>query len=326
MRILLIICFLYSPVFAKEGRDVLPELTSADGKQTMRALPVAVVGEKIRFRKETGKTFMAEPEKFSEQDAVQLRAWAKAMGKNPHNRVLARVRAAKTLRVLFIGNSYSFKIPKEFEKLAKSEGKKIEVDQVTKGGWTLARHAKAQDTLGKIAKGKWDVVVLQEQSQTPAFPEHQRTLIMDAAAKKLADTTRDAGAIPVFFLTWGRQNGDKQNAASFPNDTYAAMQKRLISGYKNVAAHAGGAYVVPVGEVWSTLRQMKQDEGLYTKDGSHPAKRGNYLGACVFFSALYNEKLEGDAKDIEGSESIRGAASMARLVPLPYPLQPLVKP
>jgi len=319
MRILLVLCILCSPLLAKE---TFPQLTSADGQKIMRAKPVAVEGEKILFLKEGGKTFTSSPAKFSEKDRRNLQEWTTAMGNNPHAALVNRVKKAKTLRVLFVGNSYSFKIPKEFAKLAKSEGKGISVEQVTKGGWTLAKHAAAKETLDKISKGRWDVVVFQEQSMVPAFPEGQRSKQMDGPAKKLADAAREAKAIPVFFLTWGRKDGDKKNATAFPNDTYTAMQKRLIAGYKNAAAQAGGAYVVPVGEVWSMLRQMKKDEGLYSKDGSHPAKRGNYLGACVFYNALYNEEVKKVDGNVEGADDISSAATAARLVSLPFPLRP----
>ncbi|MCP5537057.1 MAG: hypothetical protein H7A51_12630 [Akkermansiaceae bacterium] len=317
MRMLIAVCILCSPVLAKE---VFPTFVSADGKQTMRARPVAVDAGKIKFEREDGSAFVAGPDKFSEKDQKQLRAWADAMKNHAHAALIARVQAAETLRVLFVGNSYSFQIPKAFENLAKAEGKKIHVEQVTKGGWTLAKHASAQATLDKIARGKWDVVVLQEQSQLPAFQEPQRSQQMDAPARQLADAVRTADAIPVFFLTWGRKDGDRQNAAVFPDDTYEAMQKRLASGYRKTAAHAGGAYVVPVGEAWSMLHQMKKDDGLYAADGSHPAKRGNYLGACVFYSSLYDAKVTQSARDIPDAETIRRAAASARLAPLPYPL------
>ena len=62
---------------------------------------------------------------------------------------------------------------------------------------------------------------------------------------------------------------------------------------------------------------MKKDEGLYSGDGSHPAKRGNYLGACVFYNALYNERVKKKAAHIADSDKIRDVASMAGLVSPP---------
>lgn len=207
-----------------------------------------------------------------------------------HRELVDRVKSSTPLRVLFVGNSYSFNIPKAFETLANSEGEKVEVEQVTKGGWTLEKHAKAEATLEKIAKGKWDVVVLQEQSQMPAFPEDQRRNLMDPAAKSLADAIRKAGAIPVFFQTWGWRDGDTQNAKTYPGDTFEAMQKRLISGYRNAAKAAGNAHVIPVGEIWAKVRASRDGDSLYAKDGSHPAAAGNQLGAAVFYAALFDKR------------------------------------
>jgi len=240
--------------------------------------------------------------------------------KNRHAELVRRVKHANPLRVLFVGNSYSFKIPKVFEKLAKSEGKKIVVGQVTRGGWTLAKHAASQETLGRISGGNWDVVVLQEQSMLPAFPAGQRNQQMNPPAKKLVDAVRSSGAIPVFFLTWGRRDGDKINAAVFPNDTYAAMQKRLITGYQAAAQYAGGVHIIPVGKVWSALRRVGKDKGLYAADGSHPASRGNYLGACVFYVAFYNQPVRRPSRRIMGAAEIAKAAEAAKL---PRSLKPV---
>lgn len=295
------------------------ELKSADGSRIISAMPIAVEGKKIQFEKENGEMFLAGLGFFAEADQKNLKAWMAAASKFPHAAVVDRVKKAKTLRVLFVGNSYSFQIPKVFATLAKEEGKSVEVRQATNGGWTLAKHAATHATLDYIATGKWDIVVLQEQSLVPSFPEGQRGPLMDAPAKALASAVRDAGAIPVFFLTWGRRDGDKINAKTFPNDTYEAMQKRLGIGYRKAAKQAGGAYLVPVGEIWKMTRTLGKDEGLYTKDGSHPGKRGNYLAACVFFSAFYNAQVSQKSEGIDGWEGLAASAATARLVRRPYP-------
>ena len=215
-----------------------------------------------------------------------------SVAETPGEEVVARVRAAKPARILFVGNSYSFQIPKEFAKLAKREGRKVEVEQVTKGGWDWAKHAKAEGTLARIRDGKWDVVVLQEQSQTPAFGRAQREQEMIPAAKTLVAAVRKAGAVPVFFVTWGRRDGDKQNAQVYPDDTMEAMQERLLAGYREAAEAAGGAVLVPVGPAWLRAKKAGRLDGLFAKDGSHPAADGNYLGACVFYTSFYDAPVE----------------------------------
>jgi len=220
-----------------------------------------------------------------------------------------RVHSADTLRVLFIGNSYSFKIPKQFAKIAKAEGKKVEVEQSTRGGWTLKRHSHSDKTLGKIREGKWDIVVLQEQSQIPSLPEDVRQKNMKAAAQKLVEEVRKVGAVPVFFLTWGRKVGDRDHAKIFPNDTYQAMQKRLNHGYAAASQETGGVWVVPVGQVWSSVRAAKFAGDLYAKDGSHPSVLGNYLGGCVFYASFYNEPVKKAGSKPPGAKKLAQAAA-----------------
>ena len=215
-----------------------------------------------------------------------------SMAETLDEQLVARVRGAKPARILFLGNSYSFKIPKAFAELAKREGRKVVVAQETKGGWTLAKHAKAETTMAKIRSGKWDVVVLQEQSQMPAFGKGQREEEMIPAAKTLVAEIRKAGAIPVFFLTWGRRDGDKQNGKAFPDDTMETMQGRLLTGYREAADAAGGAVLVPVGPAWQRAGKAGHLDRLFAKDGSHPAADGVYLGACVFYTTFYDVTIK----------------------------------
>jgi len=228
-----------------------------------------------------------------------------------HKEATKRVTSTKTPRILFIGNSYSFQVPKVFETIAKAEGKKIHVEQITKGGWTLKKHASNKETLDSIATGKWDIIVLQEQSQIPAFPEDQRAQLMNPAAIKLATAAKKSGAIPIFYQTWGRKDGDKQNAAQFPKDTYQAMQKRLITGYAKASEATGGTYIVPAGEIWQKAIEKKLGESLYKKDGSHPAKAGNYLVAATFYTALYAKEIKAPARKIPDAKKLAFLARFA---------------
>ena len=200
-----------------------------------------------------------------------------------------RLAKAAEPRILFIGNSYSFKVPDVLSRMAAEAGTKLVVERVTKGGWTLKRHAAAEETLAKIRGGRWDVVVLQEQSQLPSFAKEQRSRNMIPHARTLVAEVRKAGAVPVFFQTWGRRDGDLKNAKAFPEDTFEKMQARLVAGYREAAAEAGGVLVVPVGEAWA--KEMKAGTGrrLFAKDGSHPSAAGVELSAAVFLRFFFGE-------------------------------------
>ena len=189
-------------------------------------------------------------------------------------------------RVLFVGNSYSFKVPAVIAKLAKERGKQLVIEQATKGGWTLQKHAGSKETLEKIRTGNWDLVVFQGQSQMPSFGKGQRERQMNPFAKTLAEEARKAGAQPVFFLTWGRRDGDRKNKTT---DTFSKMQNRLETGYTQAAAAAGRALVVPVGKAWAVEMNAGKGGRLYAKDGSHPSAEGVKLSAEVFVEFFYGK-------------------------------------
>ena len=200
-----------------------------------------------------------------------------------------RIRKTEEPRILFVGNSYSFKVPGSLARLVRDSGRKVVVESVTRGGWTLKRHAGSKQTLARIREGSWDVVVLQEQSQIPSFGREQRSREMIPHARTLVSEIRKVGAVPVFFQTWGRRDGDLGNKGIFPNDSFEKMQGRLVTGYREVAAAVEGALVVPVGEAWAREIRAGRGKRLFAKDGSHPSEAGVNLSARVFHSFLFGK-------------------------------------
>ena len=186
------------------------------------------------------------------------------------------------LSVLFIGNSYSFGVPKAFGKLAGSHGKRLHVDQVTHSGWTLARHVADRGTLQKIQERHWDVVVLQEQSRLPSLPV-RRAWMMVPAVMKLAEKVRAQGGIPVLYQTWGRRDGDSNR----PHDDFHAMNVRLREGCRAAAEKAGGLPVVPAGDAWQREVLAGRGDRLFQPDGSHPTPQGDVLTAEVFYRTFF---------------------------------------
>jgi len=185
-------------------------------------------------------------------------------------------------RILFVGNSYCFKLPRVLSRITQHDGRRVLVEGATRGGWTLEKHARSKDTLTRIREGKWDVVVLQEQSQRPSFSRAQRAKEVNPHVRMLAQEIRRSGALPVLFQTWGRRDGDRGNKESFPDDTFEKMQKRLITGYQEAAVVAGHALIVPVGEAWAEEVKKGRGHRLFAKDGSHPSAAGVEFSARVF--------------------------------------------
>lgn len=98
------------------------------------------------------------------------------------------------------------------------------------GGATLEDHTENATSLSKIASQAWDYVVLQEQSLMPSFPQSQVETMVYPFAEILCDSifANDSCSIPLFFMTWGRENGDQTNCEYYePLCTYEGMQLEL---------------------------------------------------------------------------------------------------
>ncbi len=188
--------------------------------------------------------------------------------------------------VLFIGNSYSFEIPKKLRRIAARNGKDVRVSQITNSGWSLEQHVQNEETLRKIREGNWDVVVIQEQSRIPS-QAIKRIHAMFPNVSKLADEARAVGAVPVLYQTWGRRDGDE----FYPgNDDFHAMNHRLREGYRVAAQAAGGLTVVPVGDAWESEVSAGRGARLFMPDGSHATAVGDDLTAKVFFETLFLQR------------------------------------
>jgi PKD repeat protein len=95
--------------------------------------------------------------------------------------------------------------------------------------------------------------------------------------------------MPLFFMTWGRKNGDASNCASWPPVcTYNGMDSLLNLRYR-MLADSNNAYVSPVGAVWHYIRDNHANIDLYSSDNSHPSLSGSYAAACTFYSLIYQK-------------------------------------
>lgn len=194
-------------------------------------------------------------------------------------------------KVLFIGNSYTSanNLPDLVKSLAQADGNGILTDAFIPGGSQLHEHAINPTVLNKITAEDWDYVILQEQSQIPSFPLNQVESLFYPAAEILSDSiySNNECSIPLFYATWGRQNGDNQWDSI---NTFEKMNKRLYDSYDYMANEVGGM-LSPVGIGFAHIKQDASAavnfNDLYTGDGSHPTIKGSYLAACIFNNVIY---------------------------------------
>lgn len=201
------------------------------------------------------------------------------------------IQAQDRKRVLFVGNSYIYTndLPGMIANMAASMGDELQHTSNTPGGCTFQQHC-TNHSMALIQQGGWDAVILQEQSQYPSFPQSQVEAEVFPYAAQLVSAIYAASpcAEPMFFMTWGRRDGDQQNAQYFPIlGTYEGMDSMLYERYMYMA-EANDASVSPVGRVWRKIRSEHPEIELYASDGSHPSLAGTYAAACTIFAMLFH--------------------------------------
>ena len=198
--------------------------------------------------------------------------------------------AQQSLRALFAGNSYTSAndLPRMVADIAQSMGDELVYASNTPGACTFELHC-SNATMDKICQGGWDFVVLQEQSQLPAFPIEMVEEMVYPFARQLADSVYafNPTGEPMFYMTWGRKNGDTEFGSMYPMmSTYEGMDSLLYARYMYMA-QTNDASVCPVGRVWHYLRDTHGEIELYMPDESHPSLAGTYAAACAFYTMMY---------------------------------------
>ena len=204
---------------------------------------------------------------------------------------------AQTYDVLFIGNSYTYynDLPDMLSKISSSFGDSIFHDQNTPGGYSLYAHSQDQLTIDKINQQNWDYVVLQDQSQRPSLSPAYVSTAVFPYAQQLVDLIYQNYncSEPLFYMTWGRKNGDLTNCVNYPPVcTYLGMQERLRDSYISMGIN-NNATVSPVGIAFKNAIALDSTIELYNNDNSHPSIYGTYLAACVFYSTIFKKSSIG---------------------------------
>lgn len=183
------------------------------------------------------------------------------------------------LKVLFVGNSYTFfeNLPQMVTLISEQTGKKLIARKSTIGGAKLREHwhgERGLKTKEMIEKGQYDIVVLQEHSMGAV----QEPDSLHKYGALFCELIKANGAKPYFYQTWAREK--------------MPLHQETINRVYNWVAAENGAIAVPVGTAWATARYLRPDLPLYNPDGSHPAELGTFLTACVFVAAITNELPE----------------------------------
>jgi hypothetical protein len=148
-------------------------------------------------------------------------------------------------------------------------------------------HWNAGAALAEIQSGKFDTVVLQEQSTLPvknAARMRENVLLFNDAI--VAARCRTA-----LYVTWARRSAP--DAQQIITDAYSSVGDEI------------GATVVPVGNAWKLFLRSYDSPPLHDRDQSHPTLAGSYLAACVFLAKLFETnptKLKGEVAGLTNQD------------------------
>ena len=201
--------------------------------------------------------------------------------------------AQSVKKVFFVGNSYTAfnNLPQLVQNIAVSTGDNLVYEAYTPGGNTLKQHATNPAVTSTIDLGTWDYVVLQEQSQIPAFPLPYVQAELFPYGAQLVTRIRNSNPCgnAIFYMTWGRKNGDASNCS--PGSymcTYTGMDDKISERYMHMALE-NEALVSPVGKVWRWLRTNYPNMELYETDESHPSEIGSMVAAYTFYTTIFKK-------------------------------------
>ena len=175
-----------------------------------------------------------------------------------------------SLRVLFIGNSLTYvnDLPGTLAGLARSGGDTIRVEMVTRPNYALidhlTEHSGAEEA---IARGGWDVVVLQQ--GPTSLPVNRDSLIL--WTRMFDPLIRAVGARPALYMVWP--------AADRLQDFDAVR-----TSFRMAAESVDGIFL-PAGMAWVAAWQRNTTLHLYGSDGFHPSPLGTYLAALTIYEA-----------------------------------------
>lgn len=203
--------------------------------------------------------------------------------------ITATIIAQNPLKILFIGNSltYSNDLPGMLVELASAKGRTLEVDSWTPGGVSLRDHANNSHTYIKINEKQWDYVILQSDDIT-AFSD-MYYIEINTINKLLTGIRSNCSKSKVIYqMIFGLENGVTiQGEGTY---TYEEYINKIYAGTLYIANHLN-LQVAPVGWAWKQAIEKNPNIDLFAGDGAHPALRGSYIGACVFYATIFGEVL-----------------------------------
>jgi hypothetical protein len=206
---------------------------------------------------------------------------------------------AKTRRVLFIGNSftYFYNVPRMVEGIAASlPGPCIETSLIASGGATLIGHWQSDSVAARIRNGGWTHVVLNDQSTFGEAWFVDGMPRIGTSGQELAEfggkfiqVIREARATPVLYAHWSDDSATPrdQQALDYAFDQLAISTKSLT---------------IPAGRAVKRMRAEVPSVNPYNTDSHHLSRAGAYVVALTTYATIAGKSPIGATSSLRGEE------------------------
>jgi len=190
-----------------------------------------------------------------------------------------------TKNVLWLGNSYTncrlYNIPQMVQELGNAAGTPISYDLHAPGGWRLQNHVNSGVSNNKIRSRKWDVVILQEQSQMPCFPQVCSETIPSLKSLERTIRANNPSTTIQLYGTWGRPS-----ERDWPNQACLSQRYKAFTCMTSKPSR-----MAPVGDGFKRYGEKygsQAKNGLFDQNGAdhHASTKGAYLSACMHYLAI----------------------------------------
>jgi hypothetical protein len=177
------------------------------------------------------------------------------------------------------------------------------------------------------SSNKWDVIVLQDQSERPGLAMKnggsQLAGLNDGGPVLINDYIKEfqPQARVVLFDTWARALGNQDLKDDFDNNP-AEMLAYTNQGYDYLRQNgtswdfSGITAIARVGDAWSDwygTYGYGNSNGLHNPDGTHQNSLGSYLAASVIFETITGKSTVGNAYTGAVTGSIGGVSCVSLL-------------
>lgn len=197
-----------------------------------------------------------------------------------------------TTRVLCLGNSFTYycSCPALLKEIAWNEGHYLDLVAALKGGQNFGQHCSLNVSADAIAKGGYDLAVMQDQSQTPARLAQDRKAnqesLDDAVALAGKIRTESPGCKIIVESTWSYV-GKEGEYGGFGD--HKNFEKLSLKGACMMAKAMGEADVSHIAEAYAKVREERPDINLFAADNKHQSLLGSYLKSCVNYLTIFGE-------------------------------------